>query len=227
MLNLFLSILPGILIILYIYNKDQHEREPKNMIFKAVFWGGVSTIPAIYLTYAAEDFLGVGLGGNTLGVALDTIICIGGSEEIAKFFFLYLFFFRHDEFDEPLDGIVYAVCISMGFAIVENIIYVLNGGLRVALLRMFTAVPAHAAFGVIMGYFVGLAKFELAPAKNILLLQGFLLAALVHGFYDFFLMQNVLEGLVGIAFVVLGLAVFMSRRLMKLHIEHSKNRMEK
>ena len=93
------------------------------------------------------------------------------------------------EFNEPLDGIVYAVMVSLGFATVENISYVIGAqeqGTNVAILRMFSAIPLHAACGVIMGYFVGMAKFN-KENYNSLLLKGVLIATLVHAIYNYFL----------------------------------------
>ena len=227
-LSLLLSILPGIVIIWYIYRRDKHEPEPKQLVRQAVLWGAASVIPAIIFTLSGEWLLGVGTQTDTtIQIALDTFICVGLGEELAKFVFVYYFFFNHDEFDEPLDGIVYAVCVSMGFAILENILYVMEGGLGLALLRMFTAVPAHAAFGVIMGYFVGLAKLEHPTKKTLLLIQGVFLAAIVHGAYDFFLFQNAIQELALVAILILILAVYFSMKLIRKHAKDSEQRVNK
>ena len=108
----------------------------------------------------------------------------------------------------------------MGFAILENILYVAQGGLSLAILRMFTAVPGHAAFGVIMGYYVGLAKFDKNNQVR-LLTQGVIFAAIVHGAYDFFLFQNNFAALTLLAFVVLIYGIRLSSKLIKLHQENS------
>ena len=121
-----------------------------------------------------------------------------------------------------MDGIVYAVVIGMGFAILENILYVSQLGMSVAFYRMFTAVPAHAAFGVIMGYHVGLAKFHKDKYKSIqLMFKGLLYAAFVHGAYDFFLFSENTLGLAILAFVILIVSIHMSRKLIKLHVDSS------
>ncbi len=228
MLNLALSILPGVLIIIYIYKKDKYEKEPKHLIFKCVLLGMLSIIPAVIGTLSIESMMGVENPGESASVvvlAIYAFVAVGLSEEFGKFLFLRYYIYRKDEFDEPMDGIVYAVAIGMGFAILENIFYVLNGGLSVALMRMFTAVPAHAAFAVIMGYYVGLAKFEKHPSKvSSLMSQGIIYAALVHGAYDFFLFSNNVIGLFILAFVVLIAAIFMSRKLINIHVENSPHK---
>ena len=228
MLNLILSILPGVLIIIYIYKRDKHEREPYRYILICVLLGMLSCIPAIAGTLSVEAMMGVNnpsASKNMMTVATYAFIAVALSEEFAKFLFLRFYIYRKPEFDEPMDGIVYAVTISMGFAILENVLYVLEGGLHVAILRMFTAVPGHAAFGVIMGYYVGLAKFESDQVKSTrLMLQGLLFAAFVHGAYDFFLFQNNYAALSILAFVVLIVGVYMSKKLIKEHVDNSPHR---
>lgn len=223
-MNLFLSILPGVLIIVYIYNKDKHEKEPYKYIFFCFLMGILSCIPAILGTSTIEYFIPVikpQASSNMGVVAFYAFIAVALSEEFAKYLFLRFYIYRKAEFDEPMDGIVYAVVIGMGFAVLENVLYVLDGGLEVALMRMFTAVPAHAAFGVLMGYYVGLAKFAKHEQSILFHLQGMLFAVLAHGAYDFFLFQNNYALLSLFAFVVLIIIIIMSRKLIKLHVDNS------
>ena len=121
-----------------------------------------------------------------------------------------------------MDGIVYAVMISLGFATVENIFYVFNHPgqeMQVAIMRMFTAIPLHAACGVILGYFVGLAKFS--DNKNILLYKGLFLATLVHGLYNYFIFLG--EGFI-FSIIALVVAVYYSKKAISLHQKDSKQR---
>jgi len=121
-----------------------------------------------------------------------------------------------------MDGIVYAVMISLGFATVENIAYVLNNEgqeMNVALIRMFTAIPLHAVCGVILGYFVGLAKFS--NNKNILLYKGLFLATLVHALYNYFIFLG--QGLI-LSIIALVVAVYYSKKAINIHQEESKIR---
>jgi len=182
-----LAIAPGLAISIFIFHRDAYNREPKLNLIMSFMWGVISVIPAFYI----ERYFSGTFGSSIVGVALQAFIVIALTEEFCKFAGLRLYAYRQKSFDEPLDGIVYSVMVSMGFATLENIFYVttyarIGQGYQVALLRMFLSVPAHATFGVLMGYFVGRAKFN--PAKrNRLMLAGLLWAVLFHGLYDTFL----------------------------------------
>ena len=118
-------------------------------------------------------------------VALAFLV-VAATEEGCKYLMLKRYAYRKPEFDEPFDGIVYSVMVSMGFATLENIGYVYENGIATGFLRMFLSVPAHASFAVLMGYYAGLAKFS-GVHEGRLLLKGFLLAVLFHGMFDCFL----------------------------------------
>lgn len=212
---LALALAPAAAIIWYIYTKDEYEREPAGLLFVAFLLGIVSIVPAL-IGGAIGEHLGVGTSINIFMTAIYAFIVVALSEELAKFIFLRGYLFRKPDFNEPFDGIVYAVMVGMGFAAFENIVYVAGGGLEVALLRMFTAVPAHAAFGVIMGYYVGMAKFD-ERNRNKLLLKGLFWAVIAHGAYDFFLMQERFEALGVVAFIVLFISIQYSRQAIELH----------
>lgn len=125
------------------------------------------------------------------------------------------------EFNEPFDGITYAVMVAMGFATLENVFYVRDGGLEVALLRMLTAVPAHATFAVAMGYFVGLAKFRHQPFIGTYKLTGLAAATLLHAAYDFFFfVENIPFMAIG-GLVSLLVGVGLSLRAIRLHNRNS------
>ncbi len=215
MLLLFLALLPAVVVIWYIYNKDKYDREPTKLLLWSFFLGVVSIIPALMGSFLGAS-AGIGITENIFNTFAYAFIAVALSEEFAKFIFLRFVMFNRKEFNEPFDGIIYGVMIGMGFAAFENILYVADGGVGVALIRMFTAVPAHAAFGVIMGYYVGLAKFDLANRSR-LLLTGLIWAVLAHGAYDFFIMQENYPALGLITFVVLIFAIRFSRRAIAIH----------
>ncbi len=228
-MGLLLALAPVAAIIWYIYTKDEFEKEPTALLITCFMLGVLSVIPAV-LGGMLGSYLGYDLTENIFTTFIHAFIVVGLSEELGKFLFLILFIFPKKDFNEPYDGIIYAVMIGMGFATFENIVYVVEGGIDVALLRMFTAVPAHAAFGVIMGYYVGMAKFDHLHPENrpILLLMALFWATLAHGAYDFFLMQQSVEGLVLVAFVVLAIALYFSKKAIDIHNEaspfHPKNK---
>ena len=213
-MNLLFAIFPPLLIAYYIYQKDKYEKEPKSLIIKSFLFGCLGIIPAIFLEAFAE--------GMFASLFLYVFIGIALVEEGVKYFFLKKYLFNKPDFNEPMDGIVYAVMISLGFATVENIAYVLNNEgqeMNVALMRMFTAIPLHAACGVILGYFVGLAKF--ADNKNILLYKGLFFATLVHGLYNYFIFLG--EGFI-LSIIALAVAVYYSKKAINIHQEDSKIR---
>jgi len=187
MLLIALALAPGIAIMIYFYSKDRYDREPLKNILISFFLGVLSTLPAIILQLTLSKQLDAYFASKSLiYYFIYTFGIIGLSEEGSKLFMLRIYAYRKKAFNEPLDGIVYSVMVSMGFATLENIGYVMEGGLSTAFLRMFLSVPAHASFAVLMGYHVGLAKFDPDNAGTHFI-KGLLLAAFFHGSFDFFL----------------------------------------
>ena len=151
---------------------------------------------------------------------ISCVIGIGLVEEYSKFIFVRHYTYRKDDFNEPFDGIVYCVMVSMGFATVENILYAYQYGEVTAWMRMFTAVPMHAIFAIIMGYYMGIQKHY---GKRNYALIGLLYAALLHGVYDFVLMSPEvplgIQTLGFIACIIFGVRV--SRKSIRIHQENS------
>ena len=181
-MKLLLAILPPLLIAFYIYKKDKYDVEPKKLILKSFLFGCLTVIPVIFLgRYFKQDVFP--------NLFLYVFFGIAFLEEGVKFFFLKKLLYNRKEFNEPMDGIVYAVMVSLGFAIIENLTYVYlyypEQGMNIAFNRMYTAIPLHAFCGVIMGYFVGLAKFS--SNENKLLVKGVFLAVLLHCLYDYYI----------------------------------------
>ncbi len=187
---LLLSIAPGFLICLFIYWRDKYNREPIPLLLVSFILGMVAAIPCIFIETVASKFLGTAFSDaqipSYVNVIFQSFLVIGLTEEGLKFLVVRKFCFRLKSFDEPFDGIVYSVMVSMGFATVENAGYVFMHGFNTGLMRMFLSVPAHAAFAVLMGYYIGLAKFSLQK-RRIYSLQALLLALFFHGIYDSFL----------------------------------------
>lgn len=210
------ALAPIFIIIVYIYFKDKYEKEPKSLLLASFLFGAIVSIIITTLLYGVFGIL-VPLT-NSLSVLqqfIQAFFVVGFTEELSKYIIVLFFAQRLTEFNEPFDGIVYTVMVSMGFAATENVFYVLESGAQTALLRAFTAVPAHASFGILMGYFMGKAKFS--NNKIILNLTGLLLAVLFHGAYDFFLFIEFIPGIWIGAFVSLGIGVFLSKKAIKRH----------
>lgn len=183
---LALALAPGLAICFFIYRKDKHNREPLWMLLLAFVLGVLSIIPAIGVQYSYPMNIEQMSGESTLTVAFFAYCIVAFSEEASKFLMIRLFLYPRKHFDDPFDGIVYAVLVSMGFATIENVGYVYQYGLGTGIMRMFLSVPGHATFGVLMGYFIGLAKFK-AKGKLGYLFLAILLPVIFHGTFDFFL----------------------------------------
>lgn len=213
---IIMALAPIFTVIAYIYFKDKYEKEPTKLLVISFFLGAIVSVIITTVFYIFfNSFLPLVDKLSVWEQFKQAFFVVGFSEELSKYLIVLLFAQRHKEFNEPFDGIVYAVMVSMGFAATENIMYVLEHGVSTALLRAFTAVPAHATFGILMGYFMGLAKFK--PNKLFLNLSGLLLAIVFHGAYDFFLFIDFVPGIWIGAFVSLVLGLFLSRKAIKRH----------
>ena len=233
---LALAIAPGAAITLYIYSRDKYDREPLKPLLISFLLGLVATAPAIYIQNSLRPVLYLQFPDFTIWYYfLLSFIIVAASEEGCKYLMLRSYAYRNKAFSEPFDGIIYSVMISMGFATLENIGYVLNYGFQTGILRMFLSVPSHGAFAVLVGYHVGLAKFD-KPRAIQHIAKGLLLAIFFHGAFDFFLMlQNssqvkryVSNGLlISGALVMWYIAIRISIRSIRLHEELSRQHYHK
>lgn len=219
-----LAIAPGIAICLYVFYRDIYNREPKMNLVVCFILGCLAILPAV----GFEKSFSSTLNGTVGGTAIFAYFVVAFSEEFCKFLGLRIYAYNQKSFDEPLDGIVYSVMVGMGFATLENLLYVLKyaqvgQGYQIAFQRMFLSVPAHATFAVVMGYFVGKAKFDTKNSFG-LMLAGLLAAMFFHGTFDFFLFvkdttlvgQGTADGLLaGGAIVSFVVALVLSRRLIR------------
>jgi RsiW-degrading membrane proteinase PrsW (M82 family) len=199
---LILALAPVFIIGGYIYFRDKYEKEPLQLLLLALLFGALTVIPISFLEYFLSGFASLfdGLGA----AAWKAFVVAAFSEELFKYIALYLLIWKSREFNDKLDGIVYAVFISLGFAGVENVMYVLGNGYGTGMMRAFTAVPAHAVFGITMGFYFGLAKFY-EKQQNRLKLKALLYPIILHGIYDFILFTEI--GWLTIVF--LGFLVFL------------------
>lgn len=211
---LAIAMAPGVAIGVYIYLKDQHEKEPISLLVKSFFYGVFSTFVTLFISGIISQFVAIN-DRDVSEQAVHAFLIVALVEESSKFIFVRGILYRNKNFNEPFDGIVYAVMVSMGFATFENIFYVADGGLSVALTRMFTAVPAHATFGVLMGYFLGKAKFE--HKKSYYAFHALGIATLFHGAYDYFLFISFVPGIWLGAIASLILGIYLSRKAIRIH----------
>lgn len=183
------AVLPALVLMLYVYRLDRLEREPKQLLWMLILQGIFSTSVAAFLERMGGGILKFIVAEDSLFFELaENFLVVGLVEEGCKYLFLKWRTWNNPNFNCRFDGIVYAVFVSLGFALWENLYYVVVFGLDGALVRAVTAIPGHASFGVFMGTWYGLAKtFENRGApdrasrcrKYAVLLPTFL-----HGTYD-------------------------------------------
>jgi RsiW-degrading membrane proteinase PrsW (M82 family) len=185
---LLLAIAPAIILMMYVYFRDKYEKEPVKLILKGILLGAIIIFPVGLI----ENYImGFGSGLSKIPkAAYDGFIVAGATEEAFKYFAVFILIWRNRNFNEKFDGIVYAVSVSLGFAAIENLFYVFsNNSMQVGLLRAFTAVPGHTIFGIVMGFYLGMARFS-ENGKGKWLLYAFIVPWFLHGVYDFMLMSG-------------------------------------
>ena len=185
-----LAVLPAIVLLVVIYKADNIEKEPISLMAKVFGLGALTTISASILEELGIFVLSMFFNSaNGLYTFFEMFCVVALAEEAGKYFVLKKATWKNPEFNFSFDGIVYSVCASLGFATLENILYVFQGGLSTALLRCITAVPGHCIFGIFMGIYYGIAKScELRgdeAGKKLNLRKALLVPIFFHGFYDF------------------------------------------
>ena len=185
---LLASLAPVFIILFYIYFRDKYDKEPLGLLIKSLIAGMLIVIPIVLVERLLVAIMPP--IGKVPAAAYNAFLVAGSTEEVFKFLALYLLVWKSPSFDEKFDGIVYAVFVSLGFAAVENVLYVLDGGYQTAIVRAITAVPAHALFGITMGYYLGIARMYSELRKEYLR-KAILIPIVLHGIYDFILMVEV------------------------------------
>ena len=201
---LFTAVLPIIIIAVIIYKVDRYDKEPIKLLILVMFFGAVFVLPVLFF----EEILSLFVTNSLIGLVFNAFIAVALVEEVFKRLAVILFAYRRPEFNEPLDGIVYCVFAALGFAAVENILYVFSFQAvspSIALYRGLLSVPAHALFGVSMGYFMSLAKFSTdAVTSKRYYRKSLWVPVLLHGVFDLILFLDIplLLILVFIPFVI-------------------------
>ena len=205
LLMIIAALLPAILLFVYIWKKDS-QPEPASWLVKGVLWGVVICFPVSILEMGIETLLfGNGGGPTTLfGSTVMAFLVAALPEETFKLLALWLLLRKNPYFDEHFDGIVYAVCLGLGFAAIENIFYVISEEewLSVALTRSLLAVPGHYAFAILMGYYYSVYHFVNHSTKTALCIL--LVPVMAHGVYDALAMSGLVNQYIGgLSFFVL------------------------
>jgi len=183
-----IALAPGLFWLWYFYKRDVYEPEPLSLLTKLFFLGMVATA----LVWLLET-----LASHVIEGLLFFVLAVPVIEESVKFIVVGLFAYRDREFDEPMDGIVYATATALGFATLENVIYILDqpsisSVLITGTARAIMTVPGHALFGIFWGYGLGIAKFRPPGKRASIIIGGLLLGIAVHGIFNFLLDKSYL-----------------------------------
>ncbi|MDY3014303.1 MAG: PrsW family intramembrane metalloprotease [Evtepia sp.] len=185
------ALLPPLLLLGVVYRMDKLDREPAGLLMSLFFRGVLAMVPILVLELMADQFIDFFPWRPMVYLFLAYFVVPGFIEEGVKYRVLIRRTWQEPNFNFRFDAVVYAVFVSLGFAAVENILYVLTNGFSTAVVRAIFSIPGHAMFGVVMGAGVGRAKwleahgqYQQAEAAR---KNAWLLAAVLHGLYDFLL----------------------------------------
>ncbi len=221
---LIASLLPIVIYLAIIYKIDKYDPEPKKLLTKLFVFGILIAIPVIFV----EGILGYlnvfALTGSDLRNFYTAFVVAAFTEELFKWMVVMKFAYKNRAYDEHLDGIIYCVFVSLGFAALENVGYVVgNNDINIAFMRALTALPGHMLFGVTMGYYFSLKKFAITKRSYKYASRMALLGPIiVHGIYDYILMSDFKWLLIGFIPFMIWLWVFGIKRI-KRYYEASKN----
>ena len=197
--NLALALAPSLLLLWWAYRRDSIKKESIRLLLLTFSLGLLAVIPALVLGILVDAFRDFFHGYAR--IVYQAFIVAALVEEGVKFVLLEGLVRRQSQFDEVTDGLVYGMAASLGFAFLENVLYV-GGPSQVLLLRAVTAVPLHAGCGALIGYYVGRAAFD-ARRRGI---GGLLLAVVVHGVYDVLLFTGGIASFLSLG-VIVGLVI--------------------
>ncbi len=188
--QLLLAAVTPVAFILYLVYKKDTEKEPVSVLLKCFGMGILIVVPIIVMELALSAVFEALFPPGKAFNFLNAFVVAAFSEELFKFLALLYVLRKTHYFDQHYDGIVYAVFVSMGFAMVENVGYVMEGGLGVAALRAVLSLPAHAFFGVFMGYFISLAYLGRPEHRNVNMRLALLVPIIIHGLYDYLIFEK-------------------------------------
>ncbi len=213
-----LAIAPIIICAFYIFIRDKYEKEPLKLLYVGLFLGIIIAFPILKVEQLISLYMPI--GSKTFDAFYNSFLVASFVEESFKFIVLYLLIWKNHNFNEPVDGIVYSTFVSLGFAGIENIIYVTNpnvGGLGTAFARAIFSVPAHGFFGVTMGYHFALAKFTYNKKY---ILYAYLAPFIIHGLYDFILLSGLFNLVIPFWIFIIFLWISGFKKI-KIHLNNS------
>ncbi|MBP7021522.1 MAG: PrsW family intramembrane metalloprotease [Planctomycetes bacterium] len=194
---LFLGIAPALFFVCLIYHKDKFQPEPKVQIVKIFFLGILAIVPTAIIEWILQHkVFNIQMYEITTLLSVNIVACfiiIAPIEEFFKYSVVKKFVYNTEYFDEKIDGVVYMIASAMGFAALENVMYIVNSVVPTwtGILRSISATPAHVIFSGFMGIYLGRARFETSACKSVIrIVQGLLVATVLHGTYNFLAYLN-------------------------------------
>ena len=227
---ILLALLPVYVILFFIYTSDRNP-EPRKILGRLLIGGAIISVALTFgLTAIVDGALGsftdkLEAAHNGIMLFLNYTIRVGLIEELSKWLVVIFVAYKSKEFDELYDGIVYSIFVSLGFAALENILYVVQSGYSTAVLRAFLSVPGHACFGFIMGFFVGLARKSHNKGNVtfiLYLLLSLLIPGVIHGVFDALLASNIQISLVFFYGLVIVINIMMVIGVLKISAKNEK-----
>lgn len=179
---LSVAIAPAVALLSYLYLRREIAEEPSRLLLHTFIYGAILTFPILFIQHVFQE------EKVFSSLFVHQVLITSALEEFFKWLILVMAIYKHVDFDDPYDGIMYGASVSLGFATVENILFLLNFGVDHAFLRALLPVSSHALFGVVMGYYLGRAKFSHMRKENVVIAYAFFAAFILHTAYNSILM---------------------------------------
>ncbi|TQR19792.1 glutamic-type intramembrane protease PrsW [Psychrobacillus vulpis] len=216
---LSVAIAPALALLSYFYLRKEISKEPSRLLLHTFIYGAILTFPILFIQHVIQE------EHIFSSIFLHQALVTSALEEFFKWLILIIAIYNHVEFDDPYDGILYGASVSLGFATVENILYLLSFGMDEAFLRALLPVSSHALFGVVMGYYIGRAKFSVSKKAKYEITYAFLTSFFLHTIYNSILIIKGVDLLLMVPFMlflwILGLS-----KTKKAHVLSRKKRFE-
>ncbi len=214
-----LAIIPVVVLVIFLLAVDRHEREPIRLLGKVFLFGMISSIPILVVEMILVNF---NIFAGILGIIFQAFIVAGLTEEFMKRMVVMKTAYRHPAFNEKMDGIIYCAFAALGFAVVENVMYLFSyfqDSPSVALYRAIFSVPGHMLFAVTMGYYLALSKYAESPGlSKKFYSRSLIYPVLLHGTFNTILSLNIPIFLVFIPFIIF-LWIYNMKKLNKFYKE--------
>ena len=190
LLCIIVAVIPVFALCFYVYKKDV-EKEPGKLLAKVFILSIISVIPIIILELVAKDFMSTEDNSDLIKLFASTFMGVALIEEAAKWLVIHIGVYKNKDFNHPYDAIVYSVYASLGFALIENLLYVLSTGVSIGILRAILTVPSHACDAILMGFFLGESKKSAYKNDKLMARRNMVLSLIipitVHALYDYLL----------------------------------------